>query len=226
MWRKSTKPVDYQTAVRFMEKRAANITTQSDAEMVWLLEHPAMYTAGTSAKKHDLLHPHRFPVVTTSRGGQYTYHGPGQRVVYVMMNLKQRPPVDIRGFVSNLEQWIIVALAQFGVTGFTCKDRVGVWVKSPTVKSPTGVQREDKIAAIGIRLKHWVSLHGFSLNVHPNLEHFSGIIPCGIDGSVTADGEEKTPHLGVTSLAQLGVTASMKQVDTVLKEAFHQVFPT
>jgi lipoyl(octanoyl) transferase len=190
-----------------MEARAAAIADAAAAELVWLLEHPPIYTAGTSAQAADLLTPDRFPLFRTGRGGQYTYHGPGQRVVYLMLDLRRRS-IDVRAFVRSLEAWIIDALSVFGVVGETRPDRVGVWVRRPE----KGDGHEDKIAAIGIRLRRWVSYHGASLNVAPNLEHFSGIVPCGI-----------RDH-GVTSLADLGCKARMPDVDEALREAFERRF--
>jgi lipoyl(octanoyl) transferase len=171
--------------------------------LIWLLEHPPLYTAGTSAKSADLLQPDRFPVFETGRGGQYTYHGPGQRVAYVMLDLKTRGR-DVRAFITLLEGWIIATLASFNVRGEVRADRVGVWVRRPN----RGPEAEDKIAAIGLRLRHWVSFHGLSINVEPDLEHFTGIVPCGV-----------AQH-GVTSLADLGLTASMPDVDLALERAF------
>ena len=216
-WLVSEAPVDYADAVAMMEARAAAIADGTAPELVWLLEHPPLYTAGTSAKLADLLTPDRFPVHTTGRGGQYTYHGPGQRVAYVMLDVKRHAgrvmgdgvaTGDVREFVTLLERWLIGALAEFGVTGETRPDRVGVWVRRPE----KGDGREDKIAAIGIRLKRWVSLHGVSLNVEPDLTHFDGIVPCGI-----------TQH-GVTSLVDLGLPVSMADADVALKRAFEKVF--
>ncbi|MEG9862009.1 MAG: lipoyl(octanoyl) transferase LipB [Parvularculales bacterium] len=206
-WRISTGLTPYREAEHEMMARATAIAKGSMEELVWLLEHEPLYTAGTSAKPEDILTPDRFPVYKTGRGGQYTYHGPGQRVVYVTLNLKRRNP-DVRAFVCNLETWLIKTLAHFDVIGETRKDRIGVWVQRGEGLNT----REDKIAAIGIRLRRWVSFHGISLNVNPNLEHFSGIVPCGI-----------TSH-GVTSLADLGITASMADVDDALKETFQDVF--
>lgn len=202
-WLISDSPVDYETALSVMERRVAAIAQGSAAELVWLLEHPPLYTAGTSAKREDLLAPDRFPVYQAGRGGQYTYHGPGQRVAYVMLDVKRRGG-DVRAFVSSLEGWVIETLDAFGVKGETRPDRVGVWVRRPE----RGAGVEDKIAAIGIRLKRWVSLHGLSINVEPDLEHFTGIVPCGI-----------AMH-GVTSLADLGRVVSMPEVDMALEAAF------
>ncbi|MGE0698894.1 MAG: lipoyl(octanoyl) transferase LipB [Hyphomicrobiaceae bacterium] len=206
-WLVSDALVPYETALSVMDARAAGIATGTSSELVWLLEHPPLYTAGTSAKPEDLLQPERFPVYQAGRGGQFTYHGPGQRIVYVMLDVKRRGG-DVRGFVSALEGWVIDALAAFGVRGETRSDRVGVWVGRPE-KGP-GI--EDKIAAIGIRLRRWVSLHGLSLNVEPDLEHFSGIVPCGIAGH------------GVTSLVDLGRIVSMPEVDMALEAAFAERF--
>ncbi|WP_420558975.1 lipoyl(octanoyl) transferase LipB [Tepidicaulis sp.] len=205
-WKISDAPVPYEEAVRFMEARAAAIAEGEAGELVWLLEHPPLYTAGTSADPADLLTPERFPVYETGRGGQYTYHGPGQRVAYVLLDLKRRKP-DVRAFVEDLERWLIAALAEFNVKGEVRDGRVGVWVARPQL----GAGREDKIAAIGIRLRKWVSFHGISLNVDPELDHFSGIVPCGI-----------SEH-GVTSLVDLGLPVSMPEVDSVLKKTFAEV---
>ncbi len=202
-WAVSTTPVAYPEAAAFMEARAAAIAGHAAAEMIWLLEHPPLYTAGVSAKPADLLAPERFAVFQSDRGGQYTYHGPGQRVAYVMLDLRARGR-DAKAFVAALESWLITALATFGVQGETRCGRVGVWVVRPP--------REDKIAAIGVKLRRWVSFHGVSLNVSPDLSHFDGIVPCGI-----------TRH-GVTSLADLGVGASLADVDEALKEAFDGIF--
>lgn len=206
-WRVSTGPVDYAEAVAFMEVRAAAIAEGEAGELVWLLEHPPLYTAGTSAKPSDLVMPDRFPVHLAGRGGQYTYHGPGQRVAYVMLNVRRRGG-DVRAFVHDLEAWLIDAMATFGVVAETRCDRVGVWVRRPD----RGAGVEDKIAAIGIRLKRWVSYHGISLNVTPDLEHFSGIVPCGVSAH------------GVTSLADLGIPAGMAEVDAALRAAFEPRF--
>lgn len=206
-WLISDAPVSYDAALAVMDARAAAVAAGTAAELVWLLEHPPLYTAGTSAKDRDLLAPGRFPVHRAGRGGQYTYHGPGQRIVYVMLDVKRRGG-DVRAFVADLEGWLIDTLSAFGVRGETRPDRVGAWVVRPE-KGP-GI--EDKIAAIGIRLRRWVSLHGLSLNVEPDLEHFSGIVPCGIAGH------------GVTSLADLGRIVSMPEVDMALEAAFRQRF--
>ncbi len=199
--------VHYPDAVARMEDEVAAIAAGSAPERLWFLEHPPLYTAGTSARDADLLWPDRFPVYRTGRGGQYTYHGPGQRVAYVMLDLRQRGQ-DVRAFVAGLEAWIIATLARFGVTGERREDRVGVWVRRPE----RGPGAEDKIAAIGIRVRHWVTFHGISLNVDPALEHFGGIVPCGVSGH------------GVTSLRALGVTADMAEVDAALKEEFSRLF--
>jgi lipoyl(octanoyl) transferase len=206
-WRISDAPVPYEAAVREMEERVAAIAEGRAPELVWLLEHPPLYTAGTSAEERDLVDPNRFPVFQTGRGGQYTYHGPGQRVAYVMLDLKRRTP-DVRAFVGDLERWLIATLAEFNVTGELREGRVGVWVKRPE----KGLTAEDKIAAIGVRIRKWVTFHGVSLNVDPDLDHFSGIVPCGI-----------SQH-GVTSLADLGITATMADVDIALKRNFARIF--
>jgi lipoyl(octanoyl) transferase len=207
-WRISETPVDYLEAVAAMEARAAAIAAGEAGEIVWLLEHPPLYTSGTSGKPEDLLQA-RFPVFATGRGGQLTYHGPGQRVAYVMLDLKRRRP-DVRAYVAALEEWIIRTLACFNVRGERREDRVGVWVKRPD----KGAGFEDKIAAIGVRLKRWVSLHGIAINVEPDLSHFSAIVPCGV-----AD-----PRYGVTSLVDLGHLVSMSEVDIALRAAFEEVF--
>jgi lipoyl(octanoyl) transferase len=207
-WRVSAAPVPYPQAVAAMEARVTAIADGQAPELVWLLEHPPLYTSGTSGKDADLLDA-RFPMFSTGRGGQLTYHGPGQRVAYVMLDLKRRRP-DVRAYVAGLEEWIIRALAAFNVRGERREDRVGVWVTRPD----KGAGCEDKIAAIGVRLRRWVSLHGISINVAPNLEHFSAIIPCGV-----AD-----PRYGVTSLADLGFAATMADVDVALRQAFAEVF--
>lgn len=203
-WRISGDPVPYTQAVDWMEQRVAAIRNDGAADCVWLLEHPPLYTAGTSANTADLLQPDRFPVFNSGRGGEYTYHGPGQRVGYVMLDLKPRGQ-DIRRFVHDLESWVIATLAAFGVTGERREGRVGVWVVRDD-------GREDKIAAIGVRVRRWVSFHGISINVNPDLDHFSGIVPCGIQ------------EHGVTSLTDLGIDASMAEVDAVLKQAFLTIF--
>ncbi len=206
-WIVSDSLVPYADALSFMEKRAAEIAAGTANECVWLLEHPPTYTAGTSAKTEDLLTPERFPVFETGRGGQYTYHGPGQRVGYVMLNLKERGP-DVRGFVRDLEEWLIQTLAAFNIKGERRDDRVGVWVRRPEL----GPSKEDKIAAIGVRVRKWVTFHGVSLNIAPDLEHFSGIVPCGV-----------SEH-GVTSLEDLGQIVSTAEVDMVMKQKFEEIF--
>ena len=193
-----------------MEARARAIREQGARECVWLLEHPALYTAGTSARIEDLRDPGRFPVFAAGRGGQYTYHGPGQRVAYVLLDVAARGR-DVRAFVQSLEAWIITALDAFNVDAFTREGRVGVWVDR---SQPGGQLREDKIAAIGVRLKKWVSFHGISLNVEPDLSHFGGITPCGISD----------PRYGVTSLVDLGLPVGLAEADTALKRAFEAVF--
>ena len=203
-WKLLPGLADYAATAARMEATADSIAAGEAGEQVWLLEHPPLYTAGTSAKPQDLLDP-RFPVHKTGRGGQFTYHGPGQRVAYVMLDLKRRRP-DVRAYVASLEAWLIEALSSCGVEGGVREDRVGVWVKRPD-KSP---EAEDKIAAIGVRVRRWVTFHGVALNVAPDLAHFSGIVPCGIAAA----------HYGVTSLRDLGLGLTMGHVDTMLKNAF------
>ena len=198
-------------AVAFMEARVAAILAGEADECIWLVEHPPLYTAGTSAKPQDLLNP-RFPVHPTGRGGQYTYHGPGQRIVYVMLDLNRRGR-DVRAFVAQLEEWVIAALAEFGVTGRISEGRVGVWVQRP--EKPAlfdGSMHEDKIAAIGIKLRRWVSFHGISINVEPDLSHYDGIVPCGISGH------------GITSLVDLGLPVGMDDLDNALRHSFKATF--
>jgi len=207
-WRAEGALVPYETALAFMDARAAAIARGEARELVWLIEHPPLYTAGTSARPGDLIAA-RFPVHVAGRGGQFTYHGPGQRIAYVMLDLKRRGP-DIRRFVGTLEEWIIRTLAAFNVAGERREDRIGVWVRRPE----KGDGREDKIAAIGIRVKRWVSLHGIAINVDCDLSHFAGIVPCGI-----ADA-----RYGVTSLLDLGLTTTMPQVDAVLRREFELLF--
>jgi lipoyl(octanoyl) transferase len=207
-WRASGGLVDYAAALAVMDARAAAVADGSASELVWLIEHPPLYTAGTSAKPEQLIEA-RFPVHPAGRGGQLTYHGPGQRVVYVMLDLKRRGP-DVRRFVATLEEWIIRTLAAFGVTGERREDRIGVWVQRPD----KGIGREDKIAAIGIRIKRWVTLHGLALNVDCDLSHYSGIVPCGV----------AEPRYGVTSLADLGVQATMAEIDKTLRREFEPLF--
>jgi lipoyl(octanoyl) transferase len=211
-WRIADGLVDYEAALAFMEDRVAAIHAGIAPEMVWLVEHPPLYTAGTSADAADLTEPDRFPVFETGRGGQYTYHGPGQRVAYVMLDLKRRRQ-DVRAFVAALEAWVIGTLDRFNVHGERREDRVGVWVQRPERPSPvSGAIAEDKIAAIGIRLRKWVSFHGISINVEPDLSHYGGIVPCGV-----------TEH-GVTSLVDLGLPVSMADLDVALKAEFETVF--
>jgi lipoyl(octanoyl) transferase len=210
-WRIEPGLTQYQEALAFMEERAGAIRDGSAGELVWLVEHPPLYTAGTSARGEDLIEPDRFPVFNAGRGGEYTYHGPGQRVAYVMLDLKRRKE-DVRAFVAALEDWIIAALARFNVKGERRDDRVGVWVVRPNRPAlPGGRPAEDKIAAIGIRLRRWVSFHGIAVNVEPNLSHFGGIVPCGISG------------YGVTSLVDLGLPVTMADFDMALKAAFEEV---
>ena len=211
-WLVSGGLTDYVEALSFMEARAAEIRDGTAPETIWLVEHPPLYTAGTSARPSDLLQPDRFPVHAAGRGGEYTYHGPGQRVAYVMLDLKRRRE-DVRAFVAALEDWIIGALARFNVKGERREDRVGVWVVRPDRPAlADGSPAEDKIAAIGIRLRRWVSFHGIAINVEPDLQHFSGIVPCGIAG------------YGVTSLVDLGLPVTMGDLDVALKSAFLDTF--
>src|ERR1700722_11628250 len=207
-WLISDQPIPYPQAMEVMEARVADIAAGRAPELVWLLEHPSLYTSGTSGKTADLLDP-RFPVFDSGRGGQFTYHGPGQRVAYVMLDLKRRPP-DVRAYVASLEQWIIRTLAAFNVRGERREDRVGVWVARPD----KGAGFEDKVAAIGVRLRRWGAFHGIAINVEPELAHFEAIIPCGV-----AD-----PRFGVTSLADLGCLATTADVDIALRQAFAEVF--
>jgi lipoyl(octanoyl) transferase len=211
-WLVSDSPVAYDAALTAMTGRAEAIARGEAAELVWLLEHPALYTAGTSARPAGLIEA-RFPVHVTGRGGQFTYHGPGQRVGYVMLDLKRRAP-DVRRFVATIEQWLIDALAAFNIRGERRDDRVGVWVRRPDKGQGLGDGFEDKIAAIGVRVQHWVTLHGFALNIEPELSHFSGIVPCGVTDA----------RYGVTSLADLGLTVSMAEVDMALRGAFEPLF--
>jgi lipoyl(octanoyl) transferase len=203
-WRISAGRVAYPEALATMEERVAAIRAGEAPELVWLLEHPPLYTAGTSARAQDLLAPRRFPVFDAGRGGQYTYHGPGQRVAYLMLDLQRRKP-DLRRYIWQLEEWIIRALAQFNVRGERREGRIGIWVVRPS--GP-----EAKIAAIGVRVRRWVTYHGVAINVDPDLEHFAGIVPCGISG------------FGVTSLADLGLTTTMPELDAALMSAFEEVF--
>src|SRR5712672_3043693 len=207
-WRISDLAVPYPEAVAGMETRAADIAAGRACELVWLLEHPSLYTSGTSGKNDDLLNPD-FPLFTSGRGGQVTYHGPGQRVAYVMLDLKRRRP-DVRAYVAGLEEWIIRTLSAFNVRGERREDRVGVWVKRPD----KGIGFEDKVAALGVRLRRWVSLHGISINVEPDLTHFAAIVPSGV----------VDPSYGVTILVDLRHPVTMADVDIVLRQAFEQVF--
>ncbi len=202
-WERSDGLVDYPDAMALMDAHVDAIARGTEPERIWLLEHPPLYTAGTSAHDEDLVERERFPVFRTGRGGQYTYHGPGQRVAYVMLDLKRRGS-DVRAFVAGLEQWVIDTLDQFNVKGERREDRVGVWVRRGA--------REDKIAAIGIRVRHWVTFHGISINVEPDLAHFGGIVPCGI-----------REH-GVTSLVDLGLPVTMADLDVALKRSFRPIF--
>ncbi len=208
-WIIADAPVAYPDALSFMERRVADIAAGAAPETVWLLEHPPLYTAGTSARAADLLTPGRFPVHDTGRGGQYTYHGPGQRVAYVMLDLNKRGR-DLRRYISALEQWIIDTLAAFNVKGERRQGRVGIWIAR---KDQFGGGREDKIAAIGVRVRHWISFHGIAINLDPVLEHFSGIVPCGITGH------------GVTSLVDLGLPVTMADLDVALRKTFETNFP-
>ncbi|MCA6125834.1 lipoyl(octanoyl) transferase LipB [Bradyrhizobium sp. WSM 1704] len=207
-WRISDQQVAYPDSLAAMDARVAAIAAGTAAEQVWLLEHPPLYTSGTSGKADDLLDP-RFPTFQSGRGGQVTYHGPGQRIAYVMLDLKRRRP-DVRAYVASLEEWIIRTLASFNVRGERREDRVGVWVKRPD----KGPGHEDKIAAIGVRLRRWVSFHGIAINVEPDLAHFQAIVPCGV----------VDPRYGVTSLVDLGLPVTMADVDIALRQAFVEVF--
>ena len=210
-WCVSDGLTDYQAALDRMEARAAAIAEGDADECVWLVEHPPLYTAGTSANAADLVAPDRFPVFHTGRGGQFTYHGPGQRVAYVMLDLRRRRP-DVRAYVAALESWLIATLDRFNVKGERREDRVGVWVRRPERPAPPGRVAEDKIAAIGIRLRRWVSFHGIAINVEPDLAHYDGIVPCGV-----------SEH-GVTSLVDLGLPVTMADCDAALKVTFQAVF--
>jgi lipoyl(octanoyl) transferase len=211
-WKHTDGLVPYEEALAFMEARVADISAGTASECIWLLEHPPLYTAGTSAKREDLVAPDRFPVYEARRGGQYTYHGPGQRVVYVMLDVAKRGR-DVRCFVRDLERWVINTLAEFNVTGEIREGRVGVWVeREDKPLTATGAKTEDKIAAIGIRLRKWVSFHGISINVEPDLSHFDGIVPCGISDQ------------GVTSLVDLGLPVVMEDLDAALKATFGNAF--
>ncbi|MEM6408312.1 MAG: lipoyl(octanoyl) transferase LipB [Pseudomonadota bacterium] len=211
-WITSAGLIDYEEAVAKMEARVGEIAAGTAPEAIWLLEHPPLYTAGTSADPADLTDPDRFPVYATRRGGQYTYHGPGQRVVYVMLDLSRREK-DVRAFVTRLEAWLIATLDEFNVRGEIREGRVGVWVPRPDKPPLTnGAPREDKIAAIGVRMRRWVSFHGLSINVEPDLSHFDGIVPCGISDQ------------GVTSLVDLGLPVTLEDVDVALKRRFDEAF--
>ncbi|GGE57383.1 lipoyl(octanoyl) transferase LipB [Actibacterium pelagium] len=211
-WRISDGLTDYDEAVAFMEARATAIANGEAGELIWLVEHPPLYTAGTSAKPADLTDPDRFPVYESKRGGQYTYHGPGQRVAYVMLDVGKRGH-DVRKFVQQLEEWVIATLAEFNLKGEIREGRVGVWItRDDKPLNVDGSKREDKIAAIGIRLRKWVSFHGIAINVEPDLSHFDGIVPCGIK------------EHGVTSLIDLGLPVTMDDVDVALRRSFEDVF--
>lgn len=211
-WTVAEGLVPYPEALAAMEARVEAMIAGRAGEWVWLLEHPPLYTAGTSARPEDLLEPERFPVYPTRRGGEYTYHGPGQRVAYAMLDLNRRGR-DVRAFVTRLEAWVIGALAEFGVQGVTRPGRVGVWVVRPDrPPQPDGSPAEDKIAAIGVRIRRWVSFHGVAINVEPDLAHFGGIVPCGIRGH------------GVTSLVDLGLPVTMADLDVALRRSFDRVF--
>ena len=211
-WIHSKELVPYPDAVTEMEDRVTAILSGTADEAIWLLEHPPLFTAGTSANAQDLLDPNRFPVFQSARGGEYTYHGPGQRIVYLMLDLNKRGK-DVRAFVKQLERWVIATLTEFNVHGEIREGRVGVWVPRPEKPPlPDGTMREDKIAAIGIRLRKWVSFHGISINVEPDLSHYTGIVPCGITGH------------GVTSLVDLGLPVDMADLDVALKTTFKSTF--
>jgi lipoyl(octanoyl) transferase len=205
-WKKESRPVEYPKALKAMEKRVADILSGTAEEMVWLLEHPPLYTAGTSARMEDLLDKDRFPVFEAGRGGQFTYHGPGQRIAYVMLDLRARyPQPDLRRYIRDLEEWVILTLKEFGIGAERREGRVGLWVTDAH-------GREEKIAAIGVRIRRWVTFHGISINVAPDLEHFSSIVPCGI-----------REH-GVTSLEKQGILTTMAALDKALEENFNKVF--
>ena len=211
-WKISDGLTSYEDALAFMEARVDAISRGEADECIWLLEHPPLYTAGTSAQLEDLVDPERFPVYEAKRGGQYTYHGPGQRVAYVMLDLNKRGK-DVRRFVKQLEEWVIASLAEFNVQGEIRDGRVGVWVRRDDKPlTATGQPAEDKVAAIGLRLRKWVSFHGISINVEPDLDHFTGIVPCGIS------------EYGVTSLVDLGLPVTMTDVDSALRKTFTEVF--
>ncbi len=211
-WRITDHPVDYAEALAWQEARVAAIHAGTADECIWLLEHAPVLTAGTSARAADLLQPDRFPVHAVGRGGEYTYHGPGQRIAYAMLDLNRRGR-DVRAYLHQLEEWVIRALAEFGIRGTRRDDRVGVWIVRPDrAPRPDGSPAEDKIAAIGVRVRKWVAFHGIAINIEPDLSHYEAIIPCGIRG------------YGVTSLFDLGVPAAMSDFDTALKDAFKIVF--
>ena len=211
-WEITEDKVDYEKALAKMDNHVEKMIQGEASEKIWLLEHPSLYTGGTSANKKDLIEPNRFPVFETKRGGQYTYHGPGQRVVYVMLDLNKRGK-DVKKFVGNLESWITLTLSEFNVTGQSRAGRVGIWVerKDKPIKN-SGDFQEEKIAAIGVRLRKWITFHGLSINLDPDLSHFQGIVPCGIK------------EHGVTSLVDLGLPVSMHDLDYALKKSFSEVF--
>jgi lipoyl(octanoyl) transferase len=211
-WLKSNELVDYDYAVKFMESRASDIASNKKKELIWLVEHPPLYTAGASAKEKDLLDKNSFPVYRTRRGGKFTYHGPGQRVAYVMLDLNKRER-DVRSFVEFLERWIIATLQEFNIEGEIRPDRVGVWIRrKDKEKGADGNFLEEKIAAIGLKLRKWVSFHGISININPNLDHFSGIVPCGAE------------NFGVTSFKDLGISVNMEDFDAALKSNFLKLY--
>ncbi|WP_455475450.1 lipoyl(octanoyl) transferase LipB [Bartonella sp. B17] len=211
-WKISDNLIEYPEALHYMQERVESIFTRTAREQVWLLEHPPLYTAGTSANKKDLLVPNLFPIYEAGRGGEFTYHGPGQRILYIMLDLKRRKQ-DVRAFISALEELIIQMLAKFNIKGERREDRVGVWIKRPKcLSTQNSIFREDKIAAIGIRLRKWISFHGISINVNPNLTHYSGIVPCGIKNH------------GVTSFIDLGFPITMCDIDIALKKTFEEIF--
>ncbi len=211
-WEITEEKLDYETALAKMNNHVEKMIQGEAGEKIWLLEHPPLYTAGTSADSKDLVEPNRFPVFETKRGGQYTYHGPGQRVVYVMLDLNKRGK-DVKKFVKNLETWIALTLSEFNIIGQSRDGRVGIWVERPDKPlNNYGAVQEEKIAAIGVRLKKWISLHGLSINLDPDLSHFQGIVPCGIK------------EHGVTSLVDLGLPVSMHDLDNALKKSFSKVF--
>mgnify|MGYP006083104407 FL=1 len=211
-WMKTEKFIDYPDALEQMEQIVSGLISGNDLEHVWLLEHPELYTAGTSANLSDLIDPDLFPVYSSQRGGQYTYHGPGQRIAYTMLDLNKRGK-DVRKYVHSLEEWIIQTLAEFDIKGERRKDRVGVWVvRDDKPPSSSGQFLEDKIAAVGVRLRKWISFHGIAINVNPNLNHYKGIVPCGIQ------------QHGVTSLADLGLKVTIEDLDKALIKTFNNVF--